>query len=159
MTTQGQGHSLTFVQCHSDSTLSNFCSSETARPIEANDVTWSLNGMWGMKICSNDPGHMTLLMNGKTLQNSFSLESRGRWLWNLMYSIRYSSTTIVFQNDDPGLTLPIFMTGSNWLLHGWKLIQHWVLKYFRVYSINSAYPQHSGERYRTISPLVLLDIL
>ena len=35
MTIQGQGHSLTFVQDHSDSTFSNFFSSETARPIEA----------------------------------------------------------------------------------------------------------------------------
>ena len=35
MTTQGQGHSLTFVQGQSDSTFSNFFSSETARRIEA----------------------------------------------------------------------------------------------------------------------------
>ena len=37
MTTQGQGHSLTFVQGHSDSTFSNFFFSETAsyRPREA----------------------------------------------------------------------------------------------------------------------------
>ena len=40
------------------------------------------------------------------------------------------------------------------LLHGWKLIQHWVLMYFQVCS-NSAYPQHSGKRYRTNDPLVL----
>ena len=39
------------------------------------------------------------------------------------------------------------------LLHGWKLIQHWVQMYFQVCS-NSAYPKHSGERYRTNSPLV-----
>ena len=39
------------------------------------------------------------------------------------------------------------------LLHGWKLIQHWVLMYFQVCS-NSTYPQHSGERYRTNGPLV-----
>ena len=41
------------------------------------------------------------------------------------------------------------------LLHGWKLIQHWVLMYFQVCS-NSTYPQHSGERYRTNGPLVLI---
>ena len=40
------------------------------------------------------------------------------------------------------------------LLHGWKLIQHWVLMYFQVCS-NSTYPQHSGERYRTNGPLVV----
>ena len=38
------------------------------------------------------------------------------------------------------------------LLYGWQLIQHWVLMYFQVCS-NSAYPQHSGERYRTNGPL------
>ena len=35
MNTQYQGHSLTFSQGHSASTVSNFFSSETARPIEA----------------------------------------------------------------------------------------------------------------------------
>ena len=41
------------------------------------------------------------------------------------------------------------------LLHGWKLIQLWVLMYFQVCS-NSTYAQHSGERYRTNGPLVFL---
>ena len=41
------------------------------------------------------------------------------------------------------------------LLYGWQLIQHWVLTYFQVCS-NSAYAQHSGERYRTNDPLILL---
>ena len=35
MNLKGQGHSLTLVQGHSDSTFSNFFSLETARPIEA----------------------------------------------------------------------------------------------------------------------------
>ena len=35
MTTQGQGHSLTIVQGHSDSTFSKFFFSERARLIEA----------------------------------------------------------------------------------------------------------------------------
>ena len=35
MNIKGQGHSLTLVQGHSDSTFSNFFSGETARPIEA----------------------------------------------------------------------------------------------------------------------------
>ena len=43
-------------------------------------------------------------------------------------------------------------------LHGWKLIQHWVLMYFQVCS-NSAYPQHSGERYRANGPLVYLTFV
>ena len=44
-TDKGQGHSLTFVQDHSDSTFSNFFCSETARPIEAKfhaDCPWDL---------------------------------------------------------------------------------------------------------------------
>ena len=36
MNINGQGHSLTFLQDHSDSTVSNLFSLETARPIEAN---------------------------------------------------------------------------------------------------------------------------
>ena len=35
MNIKGQGHSLTLVQGHSDSTFSNFFSLETTRPIEA----------------------------------------------------------------------------------------------------------------------------
>ena len=35
MNIKGQGHSLNFVQGHSDSTFSNLFCSETARPIEA----------------------------------------------------------------------------------------------------------------------------
>ena len=56
---------------------------------------WSLHGMWGMKICSSVPGHMTMPIYGEKLQKSSS-EPRGRWPWNLVYSIGYSSTTSVF---------------------------------------------------------------
>ena len=62
----------------------------------------------------------------------------------------------LLSNDDPGLTLTIFMTGSNlflMLLYRWQLIEHLVLLYSQVCS-NSAYPQHSGEWYRTNGPLV-----
>ena len=42
MNIRGQGHSLTFVEGHSDSTFSNFFSLETAKPIEAKfDSTFS----------------------------------------------------------------------------------------------------------------------
>ena len=63
----------------------------------------------------------------------------------------------LFSNDDPELTLTIFMTGSDlflMLLYGWQLIEHWVLLYFQVCSY-SAYPQHSGEPYRTNGLLVI----
>ena len=57
MTTQGQGHSLTFALGHLDSTFSNFLSSKTSRPFEAKfhmEPPWDV----GMKMCSNVPGHM-----------------------------------------------------------------------------------------------------
>ena len=69
MTTQGQGHSL--VQSHSDSTFSNFFSSETACPVEAK-FHMDFHGMRGMKICSNVPGHMTMPIYGKSLQKTES---------------------------------------------------------------------------------------
>ena len=84
MNIKGQGHSLTFVQGHSDSTFSNFFSSKkkNTRPIEAkfhNEPPWDI----GMKICSNVPGHMTKMASrpiyGKNLQKFPSSEPRGRW--------------------------------------------------------------------------------
>ena len=36
-----------------------------------------------------------------------------------------------------------------------ELIEHWGLLYFQICS-NSAYPQHSGERYSTNGPLVII---
>ena len=58
MTTKGQGHSLTFVQGHSDSTFSNVFSKTNTRPLEAEfymEPPWDVR----MKNCSNVPGHMT----------------------------------------------------------------------------------------------------
>ena len=62
MTTQGQGHSLIFVQGHSDSTFSNFVSSKNSRLFEATlhmDPPWDV----GMKICSNVLGHVTKMVS------------------------------------------------------------------------------------------------
>ena len=57
MNIKGQGHSLTLVQGHSDSTFSDFFILETAKPIETKFyVEPSWNG--GTKICSNGPGHI-----------------------------------------------------------------------------------------------------
>ena len=58
MNIKGQGHSLTLVQGHPDSTFSNFFSLETAGPIEAK---FHVEPPWdrGTKFCSNGPGHMT----------------------------------------------------------------------------------------------------
>ena len=41
------------------------------------------------------------------------------------------------------------------LLHGLKLMKH-IVMYFQACSY-SAYPMHSGERYRTIGPLVAIS--
>ena len=57
---------------------------------------------------------------------------------------------------EPLRALALVMTVSDLFLMflcRWQLTEHWVLLYFEVYS-NSAYPQHSGERYRTIGPLI-----
>ena len=36
------------------------------------------NRMWGMKICSNIPGHMTMPIYGEKLKKSSTSEPRGR---------------------------------------------------------------------------------
>ena len=70
MNIKGHGHSLTFVQGHSDSTFSNFFSLKHTSPIEAKfQPPWAI----GMKISSNVPGHMTKMASrpiyGKKLPN------------------------------------------------------------------------------------------
>ena len=55
---QSQGHSLTLVKGHSDSTFSNVFSLDMARPIEAKfHVAPPWDGR--TKVCSNGLGHMT----------------------------------------------------------------------------------------------------
>ena len=58
MNIKGQGHSLIFIQGHSDSTFSNFFSLETARLIEAKfqmDPPW--DGV--MKVNTNGSCHLS----------------------------------------------------------------------------------------------------
>ena len=80
MNIKGQGHLLTFIQGHPDSTFSDFFSLETARPIEAKfhvDKPW--NG--GTKICLNGQDHMTKMaampVYGKNIKKSSSF-AKGR---------------------------------------------------------------------------------
>ena len=40
---------------------------------------WSLHGMWGINICSNVPGHMSMPIYENKLKKSSSSEPRGRW--------------------------------------------------------------------------------
>ena len=112
----------------------------------------------GVKICSTVSGHMTKMASrpiyGKTLQNLLrNQEADNLETWYTASGIEYYQ---ICSNDDTGLTVTIFMTWSHlflMLLHGWKLIQH-IVMYFQACS-KSAYPQHSGERYRTIGLQVL----
>ena len=79
MNINSQGHSLTLVQGHSDSTLSNVLPLETARPIEAK---FHGNPPWdgGTKVYSNGPCHMTKMaampIYGKNIKKSSSLEPK-----------------------------------------------------------------------------------
>ena len=81
MNIKGQGHSLTFVHGHSDSTVSNFFSSKYTRPIEAiYQVEPSFDGR--MKVSTNGLCHMTKMaampMYTKKLTKSSSLEPKDR---------------------------------------------------------------------------------
>ena len=75
MNIKGQGHSVTLVQCHSESTSANFFSLETAKPIEAKfHVAPPWDG--GTKVCSNGSGLMTSMaampIYGKNLKKYFN---------------------------------------------------------------------------------------
>ena len=76
-----QGHSLTLVQGHSDTTFSNFFSCEIATPIEAKFHVEPQRDR-GTEVCSNGLGHMTKMATmpiyGKNMKNSSSLEPKGR---------------------------------------------------------------------------------
>ena len=136
--------------------ISNFFSSKTTSPFEAKfhmELQWDV----GMKICSNVPGHMTKMASspiyGKTLQKSLCSKPRDWLPWNLVYSIAYTSTTKFVQMMTLGWPWPFLMTWPNLFPNAsaWvKLTQH-IVMYFQACS---AYPMHSGERYRSNGPLV-----
>ena len=60
MNIKGQGHSLTLIQGHSDSTFSNFFSLETLKLIEAK---FHVEPPWdrGMKVSTTGLSHMTIM--------------------------------------------------------------------------------------------------
>ena len=108
MNIKGQGHSLTLVQSHSDSTFSNFFFLETAWPIEA-------------KFYVEPPdysslSHMTkmaaMLIYGKNLKNHHLWNQRSMTLkvGMLHWVLEYYQ---VSSNDDPGMTLTYFTARSN----------------------------------------------
>ena len=78
MNIKDQGHSLTLIQGHSDSTFSNFFSIENASLLEAKfhmEPPWDV----GMKVCSTGLGHITNMaatpIYGKNLEKSSSLKT------------------------------------------------------------------------------------
>ena len=97
---KGQGHSLILVQSHLDSTASNFFSWKTAGPIEAKFHVKPQSDGWS-NVCLTSLCHMTkmaaVLIYGKNMKNSSSLEPNGRWPWRFICSIGYSSTTKFIQ--------------------------------------------------------------
>ena len=110
MNIKGQGHPLTLVQGHSDSTLSKVFSLESAMPIEAK---FRLVSSWdgGMKVCSNGPGHMTKMAAMPIYRKNI----KKLVLWNqkaddLESSYAASSTRVLpsCSYDNSGLTLTYF---------------------------------------------------
>ena len=81
MNIKNQGHSLTLVQVHSNSTFPNFFFLEISGPIEAK---FHVQSPWDRrtKVCSNGPGHMTnmatVLICGKNIKKFSSLEPKGQ---------------------------------------------------------------------------------
>ena len=68
--------------------------------------------MWGMKICSNFAGHMTMLIYGKKIIEFFFETKRPMtMILNILHQVLDYHN--LFSNDDPELTLTMFMTGSN----------------------------------------------
>ena len=64
--------------------------------------------MWGIKMCSNVPGHMTIPIYGEKLLRNQEADDLETW-----YTASGTSVLPMFSYDDPGLTMTIFMTGSN----------------------------------------------
>ena len=121
-------HLLSICMCVCMSTFSNI-SSENTGPIEAN---FHVEPPWDgeMKVCSNDPGHMTKMaampIYVKNMKNSSSLEPKGQWPWKLKCSIGYLSTSKFVL----GWPWPILWRGqilSLMLLYG-KIVKGWIFQ-------------------------------
>ena len=157
----GQGHSLNLVRSHSDFIVVNIFK-HLLRNCWAsqNQISCRFSLRWGKQqvvqmILVTWPRWPPCLCMVKTFKKSSFLELIGQGCWKLVYSIGYSSTTKVVQMMTLGWPWPFLWHGQIcflMLLYGWTLIQH-IVMYFQACS-NSAYPVHSGERYRINGPLV-----
>ena len=102
MNIKAQGHLLTFVEGHSDTTFSNIFSLETARPIKAKlyvEPPWDI-GIWKwveMILSHNQDGRRANIREKPEL---------GVRYWLREY---YK----ICSNDDPGLTLTNFTVWEN----------------------------------------------
>ena len=116
MNIKGQGHSLTSVQGHSDSTFSNFFSLEIAKPIEAK---FHVEPPWDgrTKVCSNGPDHTTNMaamhIYGKTLKKIFFFGTKRPMTLKHGMHHQVAEYYQVCSNDDSGLTLTSFTARSN----------------------------------------------
>ena len=110
---------MNIVKGLSDSTFSNLFSLGTAWSIEAK---FYLKSPWdeGMKVNTNGLCHMTKMAAmptyAKTLKKSSLLETKGRWPWNLVCGIGYSSTTKFLQLMTLGWLWSILQKGQIWSL-------------------------------------------
>ena len=126
------------------------------------DFIWSLHGRWGMKMCSNVSGHMTMPMYDEKLPKTLIFGTKGLMTLKLGIQHRVLEYYQFIQMMTLDWPWPFLWHGRicflMLFLHGWKLIHHWVFMYFQL-CFNSAYPQHAGERYRTIGPLFFLLVI
>ena len=110
MNIKGQGHLLTLVQGHSDSTFLSFYSSETAWLIE-DKFHLELPLDKRTKVYSNGPGHMTKMVTmpiyGKTLNNLLLLNRKADDL-EIWYAASGARVLPNCSNYDPGLTMTYF---------------------------------------------------
>ena len=108
-----------------------------------------------MKICSNVPGHMTkmasrpIYMHVKTFKNLLLRNQEADNLETCIQQrvLKYYQIIQMMTLGWPWLFLWHGQICFLMLLHGLPLIQH-IVMYFQA-CFNSAYPMHSGERFRT----------
>ena len=119
------------------------------------------NFIWGTKVCSNGPGHMTKMavmpMYGKNLKRIFFSGTKrpmtlklGMQLWVLEYYQVYS-------NDDHGLTLTYFTARSNLVPYAFVWEKGKTMKFSEtivIYDLKLATDDRSGKKFLLTSKLV-----
>ena len=133
MNIKGQGHSLILDQGHSDSTFWNFFSWETVSRLKPNFI-WIFHKNGETKVYSNGPGHMikmaAMLIYGKNIKYSSSLEPKGWSPWKSICSIGFLSTTKCVQIMILGSPWPILWQGQilSLMLLYVKMVKQWIFQ-------------------------------